>query len=110
MSGVKGTVKEGKQEFDYLEVSSGTQRAIQITEKGTKEKDATHTYYLYSKGQDGKPHNVHDLPEYNKAQAKFYKDLAEALAKKWVTQAKWPADGWQFTFEKNQILLYTSKK
>lgn len=110
MTAVKGSVKEGGKDFDYMEISSGTNRAIQITEKGTKSKDATHVYYLYFKGQDGKPHNVHDMAEYNKQQAKFYKDLAAALAKKWVTQSKWPADGWQFTFERNQIILYTSAK
>jgi hypothetical protein len=110
MTAVKGSVKEGAKEFDYLELSSGTQRAIQVTEKDTKEKDATHTYYLYSVGADGKNHNVHDLAEYNKNQAGFYKLLAAALAKKWVTQSKWPSDGWEFTFEKKQIKLYTNKK
>jgi hypothetical protein len=110
MSGVKGTVKEGEKSFDYIEISSGTHRGIEVTEQGTKEKGATHTYYLYSVGQDKKLHNVHDLPVYNKNQAGLYKGLAAALAKKWVTQGKWPADGWEFTFEKEQIKLMTNKK
>jgi hypothetical protein len=110
MTAVKGSVKEGAKEFDYLELSSGVHRGIQITEKGTKEKDATHTYYLYSVGQDGKLHNIHDLPVYNKNQAGLYKGLAAALARKWVTQSKWPADGWEFTFEKEQIKLMKDKK
>ena len=110
MSGVKGTAKEGGREFDYIEISSGVHRGIQITEKDTKEKDATKTYYLYSVGQDGKPHNIHDLPAYNKGQAKLYSGLAAMLAKKLVTQKKWPADGWEYTFDGNQVKLYTSKK
>jgi hypothetical protein len=110
MPGVKGTVKEGGRSFDYIEISSGTHRGIQITEQETKEKDATKTYYLYSTGQDGKLHNIHDLPAYNKDQAKLYGGLAASLAKKCVTQKKWPADGWEYSFGRDQVKLYTSKK
>ncbi|SRR5664279_891945 len=110
MTAIKGTVEEGGKKFDFLELSSGTHRGIQITESGTKEKDATHTYYLYSTGDDKKLHNIHDLPAYNKDQTKMYGGLAAALAKKWVTQKKWPADGWEFTFNRDQIKLLTSKK
>jgi hypothetical protein len=110
MTAVSGTVKQGEKKFKYSEISSGTHRGIEITEEGSKEKDATHTFYLYHVGQDGKNHNVHDMAEYNKNQAKFYAELAAGLAKKWVTQSKWPSDGWEFTFMKNQIKLYNNKK
>jgi hypothetical protein len=40
----------------------------------------------------------------------LYKGLAAALARKWVTQSKWPADGWEFTFDKQQIKLMKDKK
>ncbi len=110
MSAVKGTVKEGTKTFNYSEISSGVHRGIEMTEQGTGAKDATHTYYLYSVGQDDKLHNIHDLPVYNKDQAGLYKSLAAALAKKWVTQGKWPAAGWEFTFDKNQIQLHLNKK
>ena len=110
MTAIKGTVEEGGKKFDYREISSGTHRGIQITEKDTKQSDATHTYYLYSLGDDKKLHNIHYLPAYNKDQTKMYNELAKSLAKKWVTQSKWPADGWEFTFNRDQIKLLTSKK
>lgn len=113
MTAVSGTVTEGSKEFSYKETSSGTHRGIQITEEGTKQRDAMHSYYLYAVGTKDKKDkliNLHEMADYNKEQAKVYKKLAEALAKKWVTQSKWPSDGWEFTYNGHQIRLHTNAK
>jgi hypothetical protein len=97
---ISGTVTWMNRKFDYAETSSGTNRGIQVSEQGVKA--SLHSYSLKVWQPSGTLGNIHNTGSvYNKNQAGFYPGLALAITKKVTTQQKWPASGWEFTFEKD---------
>jgi hypothetical protein len=104
MPSISGTALWLNRKFDYAETSSGTNRGIQISEQGVKA--SLHNYSLKVRQPSGGLGNIHGTGGvYNKNQVGFYSGLALAIAKKVTTQQKWPASGWEFTFEKEQFIL-----